>query len=120
VIDHTATRFEDATEPVDLVFDTVGGDRLERSSAVLRAAGRLVSVAEEPPPALLSNPAITARYFIVEPNREQLIRLTTLIDDGQIRPMIGKVFALADAPEAFAHATGGNTDGKVVLRIAEA
>jgi hypothetical protein len=40
-----ATRFEDAT--VDLVFDTAGGDRLRRSLAVLRAGGRLVSVAED-------------------------------------------------------------------------
>jgi hypothetical protein len=33
--------------PVDLVFDTAGGDRLRRSLAVLRAGGRLVSVAED-------------------------------------------------------------------------
>ncbi|MEO5957524.1 MAG: NADP-dependent oxidoreductase, partial [Opitutaceae bacterium] len=39
VIDHTRSRFEDAIEPVDLVFDTVGGDRLRRSPAVLRAGG---------------------------------------------------------------------------------
>ena len=44
-----ATRFEDAVEPVDVVFDTAGGERLRRSLAVLRAGGRLVSVAEEPP-----------------------------------------------------------------------
>jgi NADPH:quinone reductase-like Zn-dependent oxidoreductase len=87
---------------------------------VLRPAGRLVSVAEEPPLALLSNPAISARYFIVKPSREQLIRLTTLIDDGQIRPTVGEVFVLADAPEAFARAMAGNTGGKVVLRVAEA
>ena len=49
VVDHTTTRFEDAVEPVDLVFDTAGGDRPQRSPAVLRAGCRLVSVAEEPP-----------------------------------------------------------------------
>ena len=35
-----ADRFEDAVEPVDVVFDTAGGDRLRRSRAVLRAGGR--------------------------------------------------------------------------------
>lgn len=35
------------TSPVDPVFDTVGGDRLKRSPAVLREGGRLVSVAEQ-------------------------------------------------------------------------
>jgi len=46
-IDRTAVRLEDAVAPVDLVFDTVGGDVLSRSQAVLREEGRLVSVAEE-------------------------------------------------------------------------
>src|SRR4051812_19131539 len=32
----SATGFEDAVAPVDLVFDTVGGERLRRSGAVLR------------------------------------------------------------------------------------
>jgi hypothetical protein len=60
VID-AATRFEDAVEPVDVVFDTAGGARLRRSHTVLRAGGRLVSVAEEPPD--------RGVYFTVEPNR---------------------------------------------------
>ena len=59
-----ATGFEDAMRPVDLVFDTAGGERLRRSAAVLRAGGRLVSVAEQPPDGGV--------YFIVEPNRDQL------------------------------------------------
>jgi NADPH:quinone reductase-like Zn-dependent oxidoreductase len=52
--------------PVDLVFDTVGGQLLARSSALLRAGGRLVSVADEPPPAA-SDRQIDARYFVVQP-----------------------------------------------------
>jgi NADPH:quinone reductase-like Zn-dependent oxidoreductase len=67
----------------------------------------------------VANPAISALFFIVEPNRRQLIELTTLIDAGKVRPMIGEVFALDDAPKAFAHAMAGNTRGKVVLRVAE-
>ena len=49
MLDHTSTRFEQALDPVDLVFDTVGGELLERSPAVVRQGGRLVSIAEEPP-----------------------------------------------------------------------
>ena len=74
VIDHTNTRFEDAIEPVDLVFDTAGGDPLQRSPAVLREGGRLVSVAEETPTGR------AALYFVVEPNREQLLEISERID----------------------------------------
>jgi NADPH:quinone reductase-like Zn-dependent oxidoreductase len=43
VVDHTVTtRVQDAVEPVDLVFDTAGGERLAESPALLRPGGRLV------------------------------------------------------------------------------
>jgi NADPH:quinone reductase-like Zn-dependent oxidoreductase len=111
VVDHTTTRFEDAVEPVDLVFDAVGGDRLVRSPAVLRPGGRLVSIAEEPP-------AGTGTYFTVEPNREQLVELARLADAGAVRPMVAEVFDLADARAAFERSLGAHRAGKIVLRVA--
>jgi NADPH:quinone reductase-like Zn-dependent oxidoreductase len=118
VIDHTRTRFEDAVERVDLVFDTVGGDRLERSPAVLGPGGRLVSLAEEPPRKGSAEREITAIYFIVEPNREQLVEIASLVDSGDLRPVIDKVFPLADAREAFERSIG-DPRGKIVLRVAD-
>jgi NADPH:quinone reductase-like Zn-dependent oxidoreductase len=101
-------RFEDAGEPFDLVFDTAGGERLRRSPAVLRPGGRLVSVAEQPPPG-------TGVYFIVEPNREQLAELARLADAGALRPAIDSVHALDDARAAFERSLVARR-GKVVLR----
>src|SRR5918998_4385390 len=45
VIDYTATRFEDEVVGVDVVFDAVGGETLERSWRVLRRGGVLVTIA---------------------------------------------------------------------------
>lgn len=115
VLDHTTTRFEDAVEPVDVVFDTAGGDRLERSPAVLRPGGRLVSVAEEPPDAA----GITASYFVVAPNRRQLVELAEAADRGELRPVIDQVFPLGDARQAFERSLGNHRPGKIVLRVAE-
>jgi NADPH:quinone reductase-like Zn-dependent oxidoreductase len=111
-----ATRFEDAVDEVDLVFDTAGGDRLERSPAVLRPGGRLVSVAEEPP----SRDGITSIYFVVEPDRGQLVELAALADRGELRPAIAEVFDLPDARAAFERLGGGRVRGKIVLRVASA
>jgi NADPH:quinone reductase-like Zn-dependent oxidoreductase len=105
-----ATRFEDAVEPVDLVFDTAGGDRLRRSAAVLRAGGRLVSVAEEPPDGGV--------YFTVEPNREQLSSIARLADAGELRPPSVDIFQLTSAREAFALSLERGRPRKVVLDIA--
>lgn len=119
VIDYTKTRFEDAVEPVDLVFDTVGGDRLQRSPAVLRAGGRLVSIAEEPSQERAVKSEITAVYFVVMPCRDQLLQLTRLVDSGDLRQTIAEVFSLADARKAFERGLGNNRRGKIVLRVVE-
>ena len=103
------TRFEDAVEPVDLVFDTVGGERLRRSGAVLRPGGRLVSVAEEPPDG--------GEYFTVEPNRYQLTTIARLADAGELRRPSVEIFPLASAREAFARSLERGRRGKVVFAV---
>jgi NADPH:quinone reductase-like Zn-dependent oxidoreductase len=109
-------RFPDGLEPVDLVFDTVGGELLQRSLEVIRPGGKLVTVAEDPP----DTPAgatTTAAYFLVEPDRQQLIELAQAIDDGDLRPSIDSVFPLADARGAFERSLTSGKSGKVVIRI---
>jgi NADPH:quinone reductase-like Zn-dependent oxidoreductase len=117
VIDHATSRFEDLVDPVDLVFDTVGGKRLERSPAVLRPGGRLVSIAAVPPEGTTDR-GIDAVYFVVEPNREQLTELAELADAGRLRVTIDETFPLADARAAFERSLGEGRRGKIVLRVA--
>src|SRR5512133_2383610 len=50
-IDYTTTRFEEVVQGVDLVFDMVGGDTLQRSWQVIKPGGVLVSIVSPPPPA---------------------------------------------------------------------
>jgi NADPH:quinone reductase-like Zn-dependent oxidoreductase len=114
VIDPGALRFEETVDPVDLVVDTVGGELLTRSPAVVRDGGTIVSVAEESPEGM------DAVYFVVEPDREQLAEIGRIIDDGKLRPTIDSVFPLADAREAFERSMRTGKRGKVVLRIADA
>ncbi len=56
-------------------------------------------------------------YFIVEPNRDELIQISELIDAGQLRPIIDRVFPLAQARQAYEQASIGHTRGKIVLRV---
>jgi NADPH:quinone reductase-like Zn-dependent oxidoreductase len=111
LIDRRSVRFEEALEPVDLVFDTVGGDLLARSPEVLRAGGRLVSIAEEPPD------GVTGVYFVVEPNRQQLLEIAGLAERGILTPAIDSVFPLSDARAAFERSMVAGKRGKVVLAI---
>jgi NADPH:quinone reductase-like Zn-dependent oxidoreductase len=97
---------DDVRGGVDLVFDTAGGDVLARSTG-----RRVVSVAEQPPG--------DGIYFVVEPNRAQLVQLTELVDGGELRPEIDSVFSLDDARAAFARVMARGKRGKVVLRVVD-
>ena len=114
VLDHAAGPWDADLEPVDLVFDTAGGERLARSPGVLREGGRLVSVAEEPP----QTTGVSSVYFVVEPNRDQLAQIAGLLDDGWPPPAIDSVFPLEQAVSAFERSMAADKRGKVVLEVA--
>jgi NADPH:quinone reductase-like Zn-dependent oxidoreductase len=110
-----AAPFVGSIEPVDLVFDTVGGDALARSADVLREGGQLVAVADEPPPEIAER--VHATYFVVEPDREQLVELAALATDGILRPAVDSVFPLKDARAAFDRVMSSGKRGKVVIEV---
>jgi len=118
IIDYTTTRFEEVVHGADLVFDTVGGDTLQRSWQVIKPAGVLVSIVSPPPPAAVAKGHdVRFAWFVVEPNRDELIQIGALIDAGQLRPIIDTMFPLAQARQAYEQAAKGHTRGKIVLRV---
>ena len=116
VVDHQTSDFTQI-EPVDLVFDTVGGGRLAASPAVVVPDGRIVSVAERPPAGLGAEEGVESLFFIVEPNGDQLAELARLADVGDFRVLVDSTFALDLAQEAFHRLQSGDAIGKVVLTV---
>ena len=64
----------------------------------------------------LTQPRVRDAFFIVEPNRVQLIEIARLIDAGVIRPIVGVAFAMDNFRQAYEEKP---LRGKHVLRIAE-
>jgi NADPH:quinone reductase-like Zn-dependent oxidoreductase len=110
VVDGQGGQLDEELAPVDLVFDTVGGEFIARVSSLLARGGRLVSVAEQPPG--------DGTYFVVEPNREQLIKLGRLAENGELRVAIDSTFALSEAAAAFERSLASGKHGKVVIQVA--
>lgn len=117
VVDYTSARFERAVRGVDAVIDTVGGETLDRSWEVLRPGGVLVTIAGDIADGKAAKYGVRAESILVQPNREQLVQLGRLIDDGKIRPIVESVFPLARAREAFVQGLAGHNRGKLVLRV---
>lgn len=123
VVDTTVTAFEGVAGKVDLVFDTVGRDLLERSWAIVRPGGRLVTISGEaddaPSPARALAAGIEASWFIVRPDATQLAELAARVADGRLQVKIDAVFPLDEARHVFSGANAGPRLGKTVLTISQ-
>ncbi|KLO47202.1 alcohol dehydrogenase [Mycobacterium nebraskense] len=99
VIDVRTQAFDDGV--YDVVIDTVGGETLDWSFPVLRRGGRLVTLSAPPPAGKADEYGVTATFFIVVPNRDQLVELAALVDSGRLRVEIAETFPLEKGREAF-------------------
>jgi NADPH:quinone reductase-like Zn-dependent oxidoreductase len=112
-LDLQADKLEAAGE-VDVVFDVIGGKVLDRSAAVVRAGGTLVTIATVPTVKPRDGRAV---FFVVEPDRSALAELAQRLRDGRLKPIVGAVRPLAEAPAAFG--PGRRTRGKTIIRVTE-
>ncbi|MFI1788071.1 NADP-dependent oxidoreductase [Streptomyces olivaceoviridis] len=112
-IDLETGKLEEAGE-ADLVFDVIGGDILDRSAALVRPGGTLVTIAMPPTVRPKDGRAV---FFVVEPDRARLTDLAARLRDGRLKPVVGAVRPLAEAPSAFA--PGKRTPGRTIIRVTE-
>jgi NADPH:quinone reductase-like Zn-dependent oxidoreductase len=98
----------------DVVFDVVGGELLDRSAALVRPGGALVTVAE--PPRILPRDG-RAVFFVVEPDRTELAALESRVREGRLSALVGTTYALEDAPAAFDPTRRG--PGKPIIRVVD-
>jgi NADPH:quinone reductase-like Zn-dependent oxidoreductase len=119
IIDFRTQRFDELVSGVDAVIDTVGGDTQDRSFAVIKPGGMLVSSFSQPSEALAAKHAVRTAYFIVDVPAAQLERIARLIDDGTLKVDLGVVLSLADARKAHEMLAGTlpHPRGKIVLDV---
>jgi NADPH:quinone reductase-like Zn-dependent oxidoreductase len=119
VIDYDTTPFETVAHAVDVVLDLIGGETQQRSWGVLKAGGILVSLQEPPSQEVAAKYGVRAAFVTAQPSSGLLKELADLLDRGQIKPHVGKVFPLEQARQAQELKRGGHIQGKIVLKIAD-
>ncbi|MFI0899195.1 NADP-dependent oxidoreductase [Streptomyces sp. NPDC020983] len=110
-VDLENDRLEDAGQ-VDVVLDVIGGEILDRSAALVRAGGTLVTIAAPP---TVTPAHARAVFFVVEPDRTRLADLARRLADGSLTPAVGEVRTLAEAPEAL----GRRGHGRTIIRVVD-
>jgi NADPH:quinone reductase-like Zn-dependent oxidoreductase len=97
------------------VLDVLGGDVLERSVAMVRAGGTLVTIAEPPPIQPADGRAV---FFVVEPDRSQLVAIARRLRAGRLDVDVGAVRPLLEAPAALGP-DAPHVPGKTIIRVTE-
>ena len=139
VIDYRNEDFEEILSGYDLVLDSLGGQNLEKSLRILRPGGMAVGIAGPPDPAFARdlglNPllrfAIAAlsrilrsqarrlgvryEFLFMHASGEQLRRIARLVDDGVLRPVVGRTSPFTQLPEALQALGNGGFRGKAVV-----
>jgi NADPH:quinone reductase-like Zn-dependent oxidoreductase len=98
---------------IDVVLDVIGGDILERATALVRPGGTLVTITA--PPAVRPKDG-RAVFFVVEPDRLRLADLAQRVREGRLKPVVGDVRPLAETAAAFARHR--RTPGKTIIQVA--
>ena len=119
VIDYHKERFEDRVRDVDLVYDLVAGETQDRSFAVIKEGGVLVSTLKEPDKARAAERRIRTARYMAAPNGAQLAEIGRLIDAGKVKPTIAGVFPLQQAAAAEEKLESAHVRGKLVLEVAK-
>lgn len=139
VIDYRTEDFTDKLSDVDLVLDTQGGDTLKRSLGVVRPGGTVIGITGPPDPdfatrvgaklpvrlaiGMLSSGirrrarrlGVTYRFLFIRPEGEDLRQIAELVDRGVIRPVVDRVMAFDQTPQALEALLSGGVRGKVLV-----
>lgn len=116
-IDYENQDFTQLISDYDAVFDTVGGGTNEKSYAVLRRGGTLVSMVAQPDETRVEKCGINYVAQFTRCTTERLIAITKLVESGAIKVKVDKVFSLDQAAEALEYLKSGHPQGKVVIRV---
>ena len=117
-VDYSAAPFESHIEPVDAVIDMVGGDTLDRSWALVKRGGILVTIAAQPDAAKAEE--LGVRIGISrqpEVTNPILSELAELVAAGELNVAVDSTFPLEQAAAAHAASETGHGRGRRVLLI---
>ena len=120
VVDYTQGNFGEAVfskhpDGVDVVFDCLGGEVLQKSAAVVKKGGRLITIVDDPTG--LARSDIHKEFVFVAPNSAQLTELARMVEQGRLKTTLSQVFpfGLEEARKAHELSESGHTRGKMVL-----
>lgn len=141
VVDYKHEDFEKVLSGYDVVLNSLDGETLRKSLAVLKPGGKLISISGPPDPAFAKAQGLNAflslimrllslgirrkakargvdyAFLFMRANGAQLAEIAKLIEAGTIRPVMDRVVPFEATNEALNELEAGRSKGKVVVAI---
>ncbi|HUR23048.1 MAG TPA: NAD(P)-dependent alcohol dehydrogenase [Acidimicrobiales bacterium] len=130
VIDYTTADFTEGGRRYDLILQAAGATSARACRRALTAQGTLLQISGTsdnrwigPLSRILSGRLLspfvsqTITSFTVQPNREDLGLIGSLIEAGEVAPVIDRTYSLRDIHDAVRHVETGHARGKVVVTV---
>lgn len=131
VIDYTRDDFAAGDRQYDVILDVGGNSALSRLRRALTPGGTLVIVGGEgggnwigmgrQMRALALSPFVGQRLTILGPKEHYTVleRLTELVENGQLVPVIEQTYPLGEMPNAMRRLVAGHARGKLVITVVD-
>jgi len=117
IIDYRTQDFTKIVSGCDAVFDTVGGDTIKGSFAVLRPGGRAAFIGSGQTAPVPPRKDVVSLRPKVGRDRGHLERIVALVTGGAVRVPEIKVYPLSEAAAAHRLSEGRHLRGKLVFRV---
>ncbi|GAA4492637.1 NADP-dependent oxidoreductase [Gluconacetobacter tumulicola] len=141
VIDYKKDDFEKVLSDYDVVLNSLGPDTLEKSLAVLKPGGKLISISGPPDIEFARQQGlnfilrqvlrlmslsirrkakarrVSYSFLFMCANSKQLKQITLLVESGIIRPVMDRIFPFEETNEALNRVETGRARGKVVVKL---
>jgi NADPH:quinone reductase-like Zn-dependent oxidoreductase len=116
-LDYKAGLVDQALSGFDVVLDAAGAGDGEALYRVLRPGGRMILLAGPPQADRASRHEVHATFFVVSPDGQELRHLASLVDKGELEPVVSQTFPLPDGRTAFEGGNRPHPPGKTVLIV---
>ena len=141
IVDYKTQDFVNTLRDYDVVLNSQDNKTLMKSLSILKPGGKLISISGPPDPAFgqdikapgfvrlvlrLLSAGVRRRarrlgvdygFLFMRANGGQLQEITRLLDAGDIRPVVDRVFPFAETQAALAYVESGRAKGKVVVTL---
>ncbi|HKL34682.1 MAG TPA: NADP-dependent oxidoreductase [Salegentibacter sp.] len=135
VIDYKEEDYKEVANNLDIVFDTLGDDYTFDAFEIIKEGGVVTSIVGPPDEEsakimgikdyklpeqlskLIKEKSVVYKHTWMQPNAVQLNEIKTMVEDGDIKPIVDLIYSFEDGVDAYEYLATGRAQGKVIISL---